>query len=70
MLRQKRHRSFQQLADNAFADFLAKNHHPADLKSQLKESAGKMPSKKPKITPRGPSRGAMGPCGIQVGEWI
>jgi hypothetical protein len=40
LLRQERHRSFQQLADEAFADLLEKYHRPADLKSQLRESLG------------------------------
>ena len=47
VLRRERHRSFQQLTDEAFADRLAKHHHPADLKSQLRESAGKPPLKRP-----------------------
>lgn len=38
LLRQERRRSFQQLADEAFADLLHKHHRPADLKSQLRES--------------------------------
>ena len=38
LLRQERHRSFQQLADEAFADLLEKHYRPVDLKSQLKES--------------------------------
>ena len=40
LLRQERRRSFQQLADEAFHDLLEKYHRPADLKTQLKESAG------------------------------
>ena len=40
LLRQERRRSFQQLADEAFRDLLQKHHRPADLKTQLKESAG------------------------------
>jgi hypothetical protein len=40
LLRQERRRSFQQLADEAFRDFLEKYHRPTDLKTQLKESAG------------------------------
>jgi hypothetical protein len=39
LLRQERRRSFQQLADEAFRDLLEKHHRPADLKTQLKESA-------------------------------
>jgi hypothetical protein len=38
LLRQERRRSFQQLANEAFADLLEKYHKPADLKSQLRES--------------------------------
>ncbi len=41
LMRQERRRSFQQLANEAFADLLAKYHRPADLKSQLRESLGK-----------------------------
>jgi hypothetical protein len=40
LMRQERRRSFQQLADEAFADLLAKHHRPVDLKSQLRESLG------------------------------
>jgi hypothetical protein len=43
LLRQERHRSFQQLADEAFRDLLEKYHRPADLKTQLRESAGVAP---------------------------
>jgi hypothetical protein len=38
LLRQERRRSFQQLANEAFADHLEKYHKPVDLKSQLRES--------------------------------
>jgi hypothetical protein len=49
LLRQERRRSFQQLADEAFRDLLEKHHRPADLKTQLRESAGVAPkSRKPK----------------------
>jgi hypothetical protein len=37
LLRQERRRSFQQLANEAFADLLEKHHKPVDLKSQLRE---------------------------------
>ena len=47
LLRQKRRRSFQQLADEAFADLLAKHGHPVDIKNQLRASLGKEPVKKP-----------------------
>ncbi|MEA2759836.1 MAG: hypothetical protein QOH65_2449 [Methylobacteriaceae bacterium] len=40
LLRQERRRSFQQLADEAFRDLLEKHHRPADLKTQLRQSAG------------------------------
>ena len=46
LLRQERHRSFQQLADEAFADLLAKYSRPADLKSQLRESTELPPLKR------------------------
>ena len=46
LLRQGRHRSFQQLADEAFADLLEKHHQPTDLKSQLRESTGLPPLKR------------------------
>ena len=38
LLRQERRRSFQHLANEAFADLLEKYHKPVDLKSQLRES--------------------------------
>ena len=40
LLRRERRRSFQQLADEAFADLLQKHHRPTDLTSQLRKSAG------------------------------
>lgn len=49
LLRQDRRRSFQQLANEAFADLLEKYHRPVDLKSQLRESLSaeaKNPKKK------------------------
>jgi hypothetical protein len=52
MLRQERRRSFQQLADEAFADLLAKHHRPVDLKSQLRESLGAEPKPRQKAKPR------------------
>jgi hypothetical protein len=45
LLRQDRRRSFQQLAEEAFADLLAKHHRPVDLKSQLRASLGEEASK-------------------------
>ena len=41
LLRQERRRSFQQLADEAFNDLLAKHVRPAGLKEQLRESVGR-----------------------------
>jgi hypothetical protein len=38
LLRQERRRSFQQLADEAFTDLLAKHAHPVNVKSQLRAS--------------------------------
>ena len=53
VLRQGRQRSFQQLADEAFRDLLDKYHRPADLKDQLRESAGKQPlARRRKATPK------------------
>ena len=46
LLRQERRRSFQQLADEAFADLLAKHGHPVDLRSQLQESVADEPTPK------------------------
>lgn len=48
VLRRERRRSFQQLADEAFADLLAKYNHPADLKNQLRVSLGKTPVRRPR----------------------
>ncbi len=48
LMRQERRRSFQQLADEAFADLLAKHGASADLKNQLRASAGKEPVKRPR----------------------
>ena len=48
LLRQERRRSFQQLAEEAFRDLLEKHHRPADLKTQLRESAGVAPKRKRK----------------------
>ena len=46
LLRRERSRSFQQVADEAFADLLAKHRRPSDLKSQLRESNGLPPLKR------------------------
>ena len=48
LLRQERRRSFQQLADEAFADLLSKHGHPVDIKNQLRASLGKEPVKRPR----------------------
>ncbi len=37
-------RSVQDLADEAFADLLAKYHRPASLKEALRESARRLPA--------------------------
>lgn len=50
LMRQERRRSFQQLADEAFADLLAKHGRPADLKNQFRTSLGKEPVKRPRRT--------------------
>lgn len=44
LMRQERRRSFQQLANEAFTDLLAKYHRPVDLKSQLRASLGEEPA--------------------------
>jgi hypothetical protein len=41
LLRQERRRSFQRLANEAFADLLEKYHRPVDLKWQLRENLGR-----------------------------
>ncbi len=48
LLRQERRRSFQQLANEAFVDLLAKHSHPIDVKNQLRVSLGKEPVKRPR----------------------
>ena len=48
LMRQERRRSFQQLADEAFADLLAKHGHPIDLKNQLRVSLGEEPVRRPR----------------------
>jgi hypothetical protein len=37
--------TFQELADEAFADLLGKHGRPTDLKSALRKSAGAVPAK-------------------------
>jgi hypothetical protein len=51
LMRQERRRSFQQLADEAFADLMAKHHRPIDLKSQLRASLGEEPARAKKREP-------------------
>ncbi len=41
LLGRDRHRSFQDLADEAFCDLLAKHQRLVDLKERLRASAGK-----------------------------
>jgi hypothetical protein len=48
LLRQERRRSFQQLANEAFADLLETYQRPVDLKSQLRESLATEADKSPK----------------------
>ena len=51
LLRRERRRSFQQLADEAFRDLLAKHNHPLELKDQLRESQGETPVKRRRKEP-------------------
>lgn len=44
LLAQDRMASFQELADEAFGDLLAKHGRAADLRSQLKKSAAEEPA--------------------------
>jgi hypothetical protein len=49
VLARDRMATFQELADEAFADLLRKHDRPTDLKSALRQSAGVVaPAKKPK----------------------
>lgn len=57
LLRQERRRSFQQLADEAFADLLSKHGHAVDVKNQLRLSLGKEPVKRQRNA-RKPGAGA------------
>jgi hypothetical protein len=45
-------RSVQDLADEAFADILAKYHRPASLKEALRESARRLPANDDTPPPR------------------
>lgn len=45
-------RSVQDLADEAFADFLAKYYRPASLKEALRESARRLPANDDMPSPR------------------
>ena len=57
LLRQERRRSFQQLADEAFADLLAKHGHPVDVKDQLRASLGEAAPKRPRQTRKSLTKG-------------
>ncbi len=46
MLARDRMATFQELADEAFVDLLRKHGRPTDLKSALRQSAGKTPKPK------------------------
>jgi hypothetical protein len=46
LLGREKHRSFQQLADEAFSDLLAKHQRPADLRAQLKQSQNRSLSRR------------------------
>ena len=50
LIRRERRRSFQQLADEAFADLLTKHGRPIDVKDQLRASLGKDPVKRTRKT--------------------
>ena len=47
LLRRERRRSFQQLADEAFADLLTKHGYQVDVENQLRASLGQDPVKRP-----------------------
>ena len=55
LLRQERRRSF--LADEAFADLLAKHGHPVDVKDQLRASLGDAAPKRPRRTRKSSTEG-------------
>jgi hypothetical protein len=48
LLARDRMATFQELADEAFADLLRKHGRPTDLKSALRKSAGEVSPMKPK----------------------
>jgi hypothetical protein len=50
VLARDRMATFQELADEAFADLLRKHGRPTDLKSALRQSAGEVAPAKPKPT--------------------
>src|ERR1700724_3664249 len=50
VLARDRMATFQELADEAFADLLRKHGRPTDLKSALRQSAGDVAPAKPKRT--------------------
>jgi len=52
MLATDRMATFQELADEAFADLLKKHNRPVSLKEALSASAGDLPSDQLRKTPR------------------
>jgi hypothetical protein len=56
LLAHDRMQDFQELADEAFRDLLAKHGRPADLKTALRRSAGVEDGKKPPAKARGKSQ--------------
>ena len=48
LLARDREASFQELADEAFRDLLAKHHRPVGLRDALRRSAGGLASRKPR----------------------
>ena len=53
VLARDRMATFQELADEAFADLLRKHGRPTDLKSALRQSAGDAAPTKPKRARKG-----------------
>jgi hypothetical protein len=53
VLARDRMATFQELADEAFADLLRKHGRPTDLKSALRQSAGDAAPAKPKRARKG-----------------
>jgi hypothetical protein len=52
MLARDRMMEFQELADEAFTDLLAKHHRPVDLKEALEQSVGDRRVAKAPVAPR------------------